>query len=370
MNYIKDVKKVVVKVGSSSLTHNTGLLNLSAIDHLVRDLSNIHNRGIEVVLVSSGAISAGMGRLGFAEKPHTIPEKQACAAVGQVRLIHTYDKLFAEYGNISSQILFNRDDMSDRVRFLNARNTFFSLLKLGVIPIVNENDALTVDEIKFGDNDTLSAMVSSLIEADLLIILSDIDGLYDSNPKDNPDAKLIKVVNEINEDIEKMAGGAGSSIGTGGMATKIKAGKIATTSGTSMIIANSNERNVITRIFDGEEIGTYFKASSKPMHSKKHWLAYETKTQGEIIIDDGAVIALKNHNSLLPKGILDVTGNFVEGDVVSILSTSKDKIANGIVNYSSNEILLIKGNDSSEINKLLGYKNFDEIIHINNMVLL
>lgn len=368
---MKDIKRVVVKVGTSTLTHSTGLLNISRIENLVRQLSDIQNKGIEVVLVTSGAIGAGVGRLGFKEKPKTIPEKQACAAVGQVTLIHMYEKLFSEYGKNCAQILLTGDDMYHRTRFLNARNTFFSLFEMGVIPIVNENDAVVVDEIKVGENDTLSAMVASLVEADLLMILSDIDGLYDSNPKTNKDAKLIHIVEEITPEIEGYAGGAGSILGTGGMITKINAAKIAVSSGTSMMIVNGSMPNIIIRAVEEDEVGTLFKGTANPLQSKKHWLAFETRSKGRIIIDAGAEKALiQDHKSLLSTGIVSVEGIFDENEVVSIVNLNGKIIANGITYYSSEEIDKIKGNHSTMIEEILGYKHYDEVVHANNLAIL
>lgn len=369
--YLKNVKRIVVKVGSSSLTHSTGLLNLNRIENLVRQLSDAHNRGVEVILVSSGAIAAGIGKLGLKVRPKTIPEKQAAAAVGQGILLHMYEKLFSEYGKVVGQILLTREDISHRMRYLNASNTFYALLEQGVIPIVNENDAIVVDEIKFGDNDTLSAMVATLVNADLLILLTDIDGLYDSNPKNNPDAKFIHYVDEITEEIIAAADGAGSSLGTGGMITKINAGKIATSSGSSMIIVNGDAPNILNRILDGEEVGTFFKGHAQPLQARKHWMAFGTKPSGCVIVDLGAENALVNsHKSLLPKGILSVTGNFSEGEVISILNANQEEIAHGITNYNSTDINIIKGVNSCCIEEILGYKNYDVVIHANNLVML
>lgn len=368
---MKNVKRIVVKVGTSTLTHSTGLLNINRIENLARQLSDIHNRGIEVILVSSGAIGAGVGKLGLKVKPKTIPEKQACAAIGQGILLHMYEKLFSEYGKIVAQILLTREDISHRMRFLNASNTFFALLEKGAIPIVNENDAIVVEEIKFGDNDTLSAMVSSLVNADLLILLTDIDGLYDSNPKTNPDAKFISYVDEITEKIVASAGDAGSSLGTGGMITKINAGKIATSSGSSMIIANGDTPNILNEILEGKEVGTFFKGENHPLQARKHWMAFGTKPSGSVIIDAGAEKALTtSHKSLLPKGILHVKGNFSEGEIISILNSDRKDIGHGISNYNSSDIDLIKGLDTCLIEEKLGYKHYDEIIHANNLVIL
>jgi glutamate 5-kinase len=257
--YLGDVKRIVIKVGTSTLTHASGLLNLARIESLVRQLADLHNQNYEVILVTSGAVGAGMGKLGLKEKPKTIPEKQAAAAVGQGILLHMYEKIFSEYGKTVAQILLTKDDFSNKNRSLNAKNTFLAILGLGVIPIINENDAVVVDEIKVGDNDTLSALVSSLIEADLLILLSDINGLYDSNPSTNPEAKLIPRVDSITREIERTASGAGSKLGTGGMATKISAAKIATASGTAMVIANGSNTGILQSIIDCNEVGTLFK---------------------------------------------------------------------------------------------------------------
>ncbi len=371
IDYLSEVKRVVIKVGTSTLTYPTGLLNFRRIETLVRQISDINNMGIEVILVSSGAIAAGMGKLGLKSKPKTIPKKQAAAAVGQGLLIHMYGKFLSEYGKIGAQLLLTKDDMSDRKRFLNIRNSFFSLFEDNVIPIVNENDAVIVDEIKFGDNDTLSAMVTSLVESDLLIILSDIDGLYDSNPKTNPNASLINEVFEITDELIACAGNAGSNLGTGGMITKLIAAKIVVTAGSSMIIANGSEENVLCRLLDGEQLGTLFHANKQKLNARKHWIAYSTTPSGSIVIDKGAEIAIINqHKSLLPKGIINVLGDFSEGDVVSLTNIKGESIANGITNFNSADIKSIKGLDSTKIESILGYKSYQVVIHTNNMVLL
>lgn len=367
--YFKDVKRVVVKVGTTTLTHSTGLLNIKRIDSIVKQLVDIHNRGIEVVLVTSGAIGAGMGKLGLKSKPKTIPEKQAVAAVGQGILIHMYEKNFTEYGITTAQILLTRGDIVNRARFLNARNAFFSLLSQGVIPVVNENDAVVIDEIKVGDNDTLSAMVASLIEADLLIILSDIDGLYDSNPRTNPNAKLIKNVETITDEIKHGAKGAGSNLGTGGMETKIKAAEIAVTASCDMVIAKGSIPYIIDDILCGVEIGTLFQKNQKSINARKHWIGYSSDIKGSIIIDCGAVCAIKKeHKSLLPSGITEVEGDFKKGEVVSIKDCNNIEIACGITNYKSSHIKRIKGCKSTKIKDILGFKDYDEVIHADNML--
>lgn len=255
---MKDVKRVVIKVGSSTLTYPNGLLNLGRMDNLVRQMSNLHNMGIEVVLVTSGAIAAGMGRLGLKEKPKSMSRKQACAAIGQVRLMHMYDKIFGEYGKTTAQILITRDDMEDKLRLKHAKNTFSALLKDKAIPIVNENDAITTEEIKIGDNDTLSAHVCKLAEGDLLILLSDIDGLYDCNPSIDKNAKLISYVKTVSEEVASLAGGAGTALGTGGMITKLNAAKIVNGAGAAMIIVNGAAPDILSRVIGGENVGTFF----------------------------------------------------------------------------------------------------------------
>ncbi len=362
-----DVKKIVIKVGTSTLTHKTGLLNLQRIEKLVRQIANLHNKGYDVVLVTSGAIGAGMGKLNLLERPKTLPQKQAVAAVGQVTLIHLYQKIFAEYGKAIAQLLLTKDDISDRNRYLNGRNTTFELLSQGVIPIVNENDAVAVDEIKVGENDTLSAFVASLIDADLLIILSDIDGLYDDNPHKNKDAKLIESVKEIDASIRAVAGDAGSKFGTGGMATKINAAEIATEAGSHMIIAQGEDPEILEDIINGKNIGTIFLKKDNLVRAKKHWLKFSSKKIGQIIVDKGAEKALLKHNSLLAKGIINVQGKIDKGDVVSIITEDNREVAVGICNYNVIEIKKIIGKHSNEIEEILGYKDYNEVVHINNM---
>lgn len=270
--YLENVHRLVIKVGTSTLTYPNGLLNLSHIENLVRQLSDLHNRGFEIILVTSGAIGAGMGKLGLKTRPKTMTGKQAAAAVGQGLLLHMYEKFFSEYGIIIGQVLLTKEDISHKTRFLNAKNTLNALIEQGVIPIVNENDAVSIDEInendgvdadeiKFGDNDTLSALVSNIIDADLLIIMSDIDGLFDSNPNDNADCKIIPFVEKITKKIETAAGGSGSDLGTGGMITKLKAAKLAIAGGTSMVIANGSHQGILSRVINGDEVGTWFKSN-------------------------------------------------------------------------------------------------------------
>ncbi len=373
--YLKEVKRIVVKVGTSSITHSTGLLNLERIENLSRQLADLHNRGIEVILVTSGAIGAGMGKLNLKERPRTIPEKQAAAAVGQGVLIHMYQKTMSEYSKTIAQILLTKDDIADRTRFLNARNTIFSLLAQQVIPIVNENDAVATDELKYGnkigDNDTLSALMVSLVDAELLVILSDIEGLYDANPANNPKANLITEVHDVTPEIIEMAGGVGSAMGTGGMATKIKAAQIATSSGADMLIANSSMDQVLYRLLEGEEIGTLFLRKDKAVRARQHWIGYSSRIAGAVIVDEGAARAMcMRRKSLLPSGIKGVSGTFDAGAIVAVKDECGNHIANGVTNYDSHEIEMIRGLKSEAIISVLGYKDYDEVIHANNMLII
>lgn len=365
---VENAKKIVVKVGTSTLTHNTGKLNLERIERLVRQLSDLQNQGKEVVLVSSGAIGAGMGKLNLDKRPKTIPEKQAVAAIGQGILLHLYEKMFAEYGQTTAQLLLTKADLEHRQRFLNARNTLLTLLDLGVIPIVNENDTVAFEEIKFGDNDTLAALVATLIDADLVILLTDIDGFYNDDPRKNKDAKRLAVVEHIDESIEGQAGSVGSKFGSGGMATKIIAAKIAVNAGIPLIIALGSEPNIIGQIISGEPVGTLFVPQEIKPHLRKSWIAFGSHVQGNIIIDDGAKEALLyKGKSLLPGGIAAVEGVFAAGDVVHILDLQGKEIARGISNYSQQEIMKIKGQKTKDICSILGYKDYDEVIHRDNL---
>ena len=365
-----DIKKVVVKVGTSTLTKEDGSLNISKIKEIVKEISNLVDKGYEMVLVTSGAVGAGMGQLGLIEKPKALTEKQAVAAVGQVALTHLYQNLFSEYNKTIAQLLLTKADFSDRNRYLNARNVCNTLLEKKIIPVVNENDAVVADEIKVGDNDTLSALVSGLIDADLLIILSDIDGLYNKNPQKYEDANLIEIIGNVDEDVKAMAGGEGSKFGTGGMFTKTVAAEMATKIGTHLVIANGGNPTNITRIVNKENVGTLFIKKDKKISSKKYWLAYGTNKKGTVMIDDGAEKALLKGKSLLPVGIKKVEGNFDKGTVVQIINKEEKLLAKGISNYSSEEIIKIRGYKSEEIEKLLGYKYDDVVIHIDNMITL
>lgn len=366
---LKSACRLVVKIGSSSIIYKNGKPNLSRLELLARELSDLHNRGMEVILVTSGAIGVGLNRLGFAKRPKSIPDKQAAAAVGQGLLMHIYEKLFAEYGVTVGQVLLTREDFSDRHRFLNARNTLYAMLSLGVIPIINENDTVAVDEIKLGDNDNLAALVGGVVDADVLILLSDVDGLYSADPRNVKDAGLISEVFVITEEMERNCGGAGSSLGTGGMLTKLQAARMAMHSGLITVLANSTEKDVVRRVMDGEPLGTVFWPRERLEH-KKRWIAYSSSVQGKILVDDGAAVALLNNGkSLLPSGVTGVEGDFEMGNTVSVVDLQGREIARGIVNYAARDIERIKGKHTHDIKKILGQQDYEEIIHRNNLVL-
>ena len=366
---MKDVRRIVVKVGTSTLTYDTGLLNLGRIDKLVKQLSDLQNSGHEIVLVTSGAIGAGMGKLRLSQRPKTLPEKQAAAAVGQGVLLHMYQKFFSEFGKTIGQVLLTKDDFSDRRRFIHARDAFFQMMRQDVVPIVNENDAVVVDEIKVGDNDTLSALVASLIEADLLIILSDVDGLYTDNPHTNPEAKRLEIVESIDKSIHDMSGGAGSKLGTGGMATKINAAEISTAAGVSMVIADGSVPDVLQKVVAGESIGTLFLGQKEKMKARQHWISFGSRVEGQIVVDEGAKKALKNKKSLLPSGMTEVKGAFLRGVAVEVVDESGEVIGTGITNYPADELKHLIGVKSDQIEEKIGYKDYDVIIHVDNMIL-
>ncbi|OPX86093.1 MAG: Glutamate 5-kinase [Pelotomaculum sp. PtaB.Bin013] len=362
-------KRFVVKVGTSSVNHPNGKPNLCQIEGLVRQLADLCNQGKEVILVTSGAIGAGVGRLGLKSRPKNIPEKQAAAAVGQGVLMHIYEKIFVEYGLTVGQVLLTREDFSDRRRFLNARNALHTLLRFGVIPIINENDTVAVDEIKLGENDNLSALVAGLVDAEMLFLLSDVDGLYTADPRKNPDANLIHDVKEITTELEELAGEAGS-MGTGGMTTKLQAARIAMHSGVVTVIARSGKKDVLRRVIAGELEGTVFWPLANKLENKKKWIAYSSTVQGRIFVDKGAVQALSKHGkSLLPSGVTGVEGVFELGNTVSIVNPDGQEIAKGLTNYSSDEIVKIKGAQTRDITRILGHKDYDEVVHRNNLVL-
>ena len=370
-NEIKNAVRVVVKIGTSTLTYNNGKLNLFRIEKLVRELADLANQGKEIILVTSGAVGAGLDRLGSTERPKTIPEKQAVAAIGQGILMHMYEKLFAEYGQIVAQVLLTRENSVKHKLYINSRNTLLTVLKMGVIPVINENDAIAIDELKIGDNDTLSATVATIVDADLLIILSDIEGVFTANPQNDPTAQLIEEITDITPEIEELAGGAGSKLGTGGMYTKIQAAKIAVNAGVTMVIASGALEGVVRNILSGEKIGTIFPAKEQHLQVRKSWLAFGAMIKGELIVDEGCEKALITEgSSLLSVGIVEVKGTFDQGNSVRILSKQGREIARGLANYNSEEIKKICGKNTNNISKILGSKLYDEVIHRDNMVIM
>lgn len=367
---LQKAKRLVVKVGTSTITYATGQLNYHRIEKLVRELADLANQGKEIVLVTSGAIGVGMNRMGLKERPRTIPEKQAAAAVGQGALMHIYEKFFSEYGKVTAQILLTREDSIKHSRFNHSRNALLTLLKMGVIPVINENDAVAVDEIKIGDNDTLSAIVATIVDADTLILLSDIEGLYDANPQTNPNAKKIPLVREITPEIEALAGGPGTKNGTGGMQTKIQAAKIAVSSGIHMLIGSGSQENILHALLSDETVGTLFVARVSHLQLRKRWLAFGARLAGTITVDTGCEHALHAGASLLAAGVVAVDGTFAEGDVVRVLNQSGRELARGRTNYASADIEKIRGVHTDKIITILGSKPYDEIIHRDNLVLL
>ncbi len=366
--------RVVVKIGTRLLTGGTQNLDPAIMSSLVAQVAQLHKLGAEPIIVSSGAIASGRHKLGLTRTVKDIPLKQVLAAVGQSRLMNTYERLFDKHDITVAQALLTKADLSDRAGYLNARNTLLALLELGVIGIVNENDVISIDEIKeakFGDNDNLSAMVANLIDADLLIILTDTDGLYTADPHRDPGAQLIPVVDRINSKIVRLGAINEDNIGTGGMITKIEAARLATSSGVEVVIANGKEKNVIVRLASGEALGTRFLPSTSKLESRKRWLLSGLSTRGKLVIDEGAVTALRKQNrSLLSAGIDRVEGKFKRGDIVAIYDTGGNHLGCGITSYSSENIGIIKGAHSSKIANLLSFDYGPEVVHRNNLALL
>lgn len=367
---IKDAKRIVVKVGTSTLLYPNGKINLYRIEHLARELSDLASQGREVILVTSGAIGAGMVRMGLSERPESMQEKQALASVGQVLLMHLYDKFFTEYGQVAGQVLLTKENFANHNQYINARNTLMAMLKSGIIPVINENDAVTVAEVKIGDNDTLSATVAAIVDADVLIILSDIDGVYDANPQTHPEAKLLSEIKEITSGVEAMAGGAGSAVGTGGMATKIEAAKIATAAGVTMFIASGGENGMLGRIIAGEDVGTVFPPKDAHLRARKGWLAFGKRISGILVVDEGCVRALKKGSSLLAAGILATEGEYTAGSTVRVLTADYQEIARGTIAYDAAAVAKIKGRKTSDFTDILDGEIHDEVIHRDNMVLM
>ncbi|MFZ2969581.1 MAG: glutamate 5-kinase [Minisyncoccia bacterium] len=365
------MKRIVVKIGSNIIAYGKEGLDTKRISSIAREIAELRDTGYDVAIVSSGAIAAGMKKLGLKEKPKDIKLKQAAAAIGQSSLMWAYEQNFGDYGMKVAQILLTRDDLSDRKRYINSKNTLLSLLSYGIVPIINENDTVATDEIRFGDNDYLAFLVSSLIEAERLIILSDVDGLYTENPQHSAKAKIIEYVDEITPELEEKAGGAESAVGTGGMYSKLLAAKRAVSHGITVHIISGKKDGLLTSLMAGKHCGTIFKPKKEKLSSRKGWIVCDSRSKGTLVIDEGAVKALiQGGKSLLPSGIISVEGNFETGDAVYCLDLKGNRIAKGLTNYSSSEIEKTKGRKTSEIEKILGYKYSDEAIHRDNLVLL
>ena len=368
--YLDAARRVVVKVGSALLTSQEGI-DRTALANIAETVFALCESGREVILVSSGAVAAGKQRLGGMGQNIGLKEKQAVAAVGQSSLMRSYEDTFNRYDKKVAQILLTHSDFAKRDRYLNVRNTIFTLLSWNVLPVINENDTVSVQELRFGDNDTLGAMVTNLIEADIFVCLTDVDGLYSGNPATDPEAQLVCSVARVDKAVEKMAGNVVGALGTGGMRSKILAAKMASARGVCSFIGSGRTPGILQKLFAGEPVGSFFLPQEEKMQSRKHWIAYTLRPKGSIVLDDGACRAVvKNGKSLLPSGIVAVQGKFSIGDPVQCLDGKGKSIASGLVNYSSAAIAKIKGVQTSEIEKALGYKDSDEVIHRDNLVLL
>jgi len=365
-NILKRARRVVLKIGSAVLAEDNDIFT-----RVARDVAALKADGREVIIVTSGAVAIGMKALGLTERPANMPETQAVASAGQLNLMFNYKKAFTSEKLLMGQVLLTHDGLSDRKRFLNARNTALTLLKMGIVPIINENDAVATDEIKLGDNDELSALVINLVNADILIILTDIDGLYDRDPRDSPGAVRIPLVSNVDElCIEATCKGAGP-LGSGGMRSKTAAARKAAHFGAATIVASGLDNEVISKIFTGDSIGTIFMPAKHKLTSRKHWIAFSSRPTGRVIVDDGARAALsKGKKSLLPSGILGVDGVFETGEVIHCVDTKGMEFARGLTNYNSDEIKSIKGLKSRDIEEKLGYRVYDEVIHRDNLVVL
>ncbi len=367
--YIKSTKRAVIKIGSGVLTRRNGL-NLNVIDDLTNEMGRLLRKGVEIILVSSGAIAAGMRKAGMSKRPGSLSQMQALAAMGQSNLIMAYEQAFARHGFKAAQLLLTRDDLTHRTRYLNARNTILTLLAWKIIPIINENDTVVVEEIKFGDNDNLSAMVISLTGAQLLVNLTNIDGLYDRDPRRHDDAVLIREVEKIGPKITRAADTIPGFLGTGGMASKISAAKKAAVGGCPTIIANGLRPNILKDLFAGKARGTFFYPRKAAIGRRKQWIAFAKSPKGEITLDAGAETALvKNGKSLLPSGILSLHGRFGVGDSVILKNLHGQVVAVGMTNYNSSDLKKLVGAKSNQIESLLGYKHDDEVIHRDNLIL-
>lgn len=368
---IQKAKRIIIKVGSSLVTNDGKGLDNAAIAKWAEQIAQLREMGKEVVLVSSGAIAEGMQRLGFDKRPTGVHELQACAAVGQMGLAQIYETSFRQHNVRTAQVLLTHADLADRERYLNARSTLFTLLRLGVVPIINENDTVVTDEIKFGDNDTLGALVANLIEGDALIILTDQKGLYTADPRKDPAAQFVHQAKAGDPALEAMAGGAGTGIGRGGMLTKILAARRAATSGAHTVIAWGREEQVLVRLACGEAIGTQLSAQTAHLTARKQWMADHLQTAGKVVLDAGAVQKLTSEGkSLLPIGVIEVAGEFGRGDVITCVDEAGHPVARGMSNYSSSDARRIMRRPSTEILAILGFVEEPELIHRDNMVLL
>ena len=367
---LASIRRVVIKIGSSLLADAERGIRQSVVDHLADEVARLMQAGKEVVVVTSGAVALGRLKLGWLGRVLTVHEKQAAAAIGQPELMHAYSHSFARHGRTVAQMLLTKDDLRHRRRYLNARNTSETLFGEGVVPVVNENDTVVVEEIKFGDNDTLGALVGLLIDADLMVMLTDVDGLYGANPQENPQAKRIGVVESLTADIFAAAGGSGSSFGTGGMASKLQAAHLATRGGVAAAIISGKRDGTLRRLLDGEDEGTLFLCGEDRQGRRQHWIADLLRPAGIIRVDDGAARAvLTKGSSLLPVGVTSVEGMFDKGDCVEIVG-SHGVIARGLCNYNAEEMRRIMGHASGDIETILGYRDFSSVIHRDNLVLL
>ena len=367
------IRRLVVKVGSGLITAREAGLDPARIGALADELAAVRQQGKEVALVSSGAVVAGMARLRLQVRPRSIPEKQAAAAVGQSALMEHYETAFARHGVTVAQILLTQADVSARARYLNARNTLTTLLGYGVVPIINENDTVAVEEIKFGDNDNLSALVAQLIDADLLVLLTDVDGLYTGDPSRDPQARKLDTVEAVTPEIERLVWSDADRVAVGGMATKLQAAQKAAASGVPMVIASGREPGTLARVLRGEPVGTYFPPRGDRLAARKRWIAFAVPPQGRLLVDAGARQALiERGKSLLPSGVVDIEGDFDAGEVVALCAADGDgkEFARGLVNFDAQELRMIRRAKTTEIESLLGYKSFDEVVHRDNLVVL
>ena len=365
----KQAKRWVIKIGSALLTNDGAGLDRTAIDSWVEQIADLMAQGNEVILVSSGAIAEGIARLGLKTRPENIHELQAAAAVGQMGLIQAYESSFMRFERHTAQILLDHDDMANRQRYLNARGVLKTLLAQGVVPVVNENDTVVTDEIRFGDNDSLAALVANLIDADMLVILTDKDGLFNANPDTHANAQLISEAMATDTDLDALAGGSSGTLGRGGMVTKLQAARLAARSGCNTVIAGGRNQYILQQVVAGETVGTLLRASQKPLAARKQWLAGQLQIKGKLILDKGAIKVLTEQGrSLLAVGVSAVEGTFTRGELVSCVDAEGNEVARGLVNYSSDEAKLIEGQSTESIAKILGYREDDELIHRDNLV--